>query len=153
VSRSHSDADNSRARLGARDEHGPLQPSSSPQRSKLRTAGTIPISEGIVTITLAHMAIVKTMRDKAGDAWIENDFVFPNEFSKYRRPDNLTTHCLRLFKRLKIDGHHLHDLRATATTAGASWAPTMRQPPPWPAMRMSRSASRCTPMPRRGSVR
>lgn len=76
----------------------------------------LPLSEALVTIFMAHMARVQTMRDKAGADWVEHDFVFPNDRGGYRRPDNLTTHCARLLARLGITGHHLHDLRATAIT-------------------------------------
>lgn len=87
--------------------------------TKLKTASsrrTLPLSEGLVTILMAHLAIVQTMRTKAGTAWQDGGFVFPNAAGGFRRPDNLTTHCSRLLKRLEITGHHLHDLRATAIT-------------------------------------
>lgn len=87
--------------------------------AKLKTKNsrrTLPLSDGLVTILMAHQARVQTMRDKAGAAWIDHDFVFPNDEGGYRRPDNLTTHTARQFKRLGIAGHHLHDLRATAIT-------------------------------------
>lgn len=87
--------------------------------TKLKTKNsrrTLPLSDGDVTILMAHMALVQTMRDKAGADWTEQDFVFPNATGSHRRPDNLTTHTSRLFKRLEIAGHHLHDLRATAIT-------------------------------------
>lgn len=77
---------------------------------------TLPLAARDVALLKAHQARVYAMRLKAGAEWVEHDFVFPNDRGGHRRPDNLTTHCSRLLKRLEIEGHHLHDLRATAIT-------------------------------------
>jgi integrase len=87
--------------------------------SQLKTKNSrrlFPLSDGLVTILLAHIARVEAMRQKAGARWTEHDLVFPSADGDNRRPDNLTNHCARLLKRLGITGHHLHDLRATAIT-------------------------------------
>lgn len=89
------------------------------QVSEPKTASSrrkIILSPFLVEVLREHCAKQKEAREKAGNAWEENNLVFCNRYGMYIHLDTMRTWFKRLLQAAGLPAMRIHDLRHSAAT-------------------------------------